>query len=183
MTIAKSTVASVVEDLEDFMATKSWVGARMGGAMVPHFLGDAGAAAATNAERIVWVPEWRVEEPVVQQEEEGHVCAEKDTACLVTCYAADFARLEQIVDGLTAALEQRVSHRGYAFEGRGKFGKPGATNAGYSFERLVVLRAPVFAALFVPGHVDTVTQRVAVFGDTNADPPETPDTLDTISAP
>ncbi|HEV8462072.1 MAG TPA: hypothetical protein VGQ38_15335 [Gaiellaceae bacterium] len=172
-----SSVESVVEELEDYVATKSPVG---GDPKVPFFVGSTAGAAATNIERVVWVPTERLTiQPVTGQplDDNGRAVKEKQTLCVVSFYAASQARLEQIIDAVEASLDDLLSDNGYELRGPGKFFEPLAANAGWSFIRPIILRAPVFAEIWIQGHVRSTTVNVGTVGDLNADPPQTPDTI------
>lgn len=168
MSLAASTLASVVRELEGYMQS----GPMGGSPGVTHLLGGRAGATAQNAERVVWVPKKRKDVEPRRQEDEGEVCAVKWTLCEVTVYAGDYARLEQLIDGLTAALDDVLSPSAYQLPDEGDFAEPGATAAGYSFKRHVALLAPVFRDLSVQGHVATVTGSIGVtdaLGDPDAE--------------
>jgi hypothetical protein len=107
---------------------------------------------AVNAERVEWIPEDRDDVPptgFTSQNAAGEVCAEKQTDCVVSVYAADFGRCEQLVDALTATLDTVLSRAAFAFRSRGKYMQAGEGNRGWTFRRTITIKGPVFDQLWL----------------------------------
>jgi hypothetical protein len=161
MSLPQTALQDIVMQLEAAMIVAPSITnpAQPNAVIVPHFIGAAAAAQATNVERVVWTPKSRKKrKPQYSDVSVGEVVREKTTICEVTIYAASFARLDEIDDALEAALADILSDP-YSYEaaGDGEISEPKADGFGYAQTSRVAFRAPVFDQVWRKATIDTTT--------------------------